>query len=64
MLLGLMLEDETFEHFLRGLAVVVVKLLQRLELQAQGVAGTAFVVDEDPVIQADVQRLGQPDQGL
>lgn len=31
-LLGLVLEDQPFQHGLRGLALVIVELLQRLEL--------------------------------
>lgn len=63
-LLGLVLEDQPFEHGLRGLALVVVELLQRLELQAQGVVGAAFVIHKDQIVQGHVQRLRQPDQGL
>ena len=39
MLLGLMLEDQPFEHGLRGLPLVVVELLQPPVLQAQGSSG-------------------------
>lgn len=45
------LEDQAFEHGLCGLASIVVELLQRLELQAQGVVRAAFVLFEQ-------QRIG------
>ncbi len=45
-LLGLVLEDQAFQHRLRGLAFFFVELLQCLELQAQGVVGAAFVLIE------------------
>lgn len=56
-LLGLVLEDQAFEHGLRGLASLVVELLQRLELQAQGVIGAALVLVEQQFVGADGQRL-------
>lgn len=52
-----MLEDQAFEHGLRGLASLVVELLQRLELQAQGVIGAALVLVEQQFVGADGQRL-------
>lgn len=54
-----MLEDQPFEHGLRGLAFLFVELLQRLELQAQGVVGAALVFVEQQLVSADGQRLGE-----
>lgn len=47
-----MLEDQAFQHRLRGGALVVVELLQCLELQAQRIAGATLVLLEDQFIQA------------
>lgn len=41
-----MFEDQAFQHGLCGGAFVVVELLQCLELQAQRVAGAAFVLEK------------------
>ena len=54
-----MLEDEAFEDGLRGLAFVFVELLQRLELQAQGIVRAALVLVEQQLVGADGKRLGQ-----
>ena len=59
MLLGLVLEDQSFEHAGGELLVFFVELLDRFELQLDGFVGAAFGGVEDQFISTDRQRNGE-----
>jgi hypothetical protein len=55
---GLVLEDQALQHLLCNLQLIRIELAQRLELQAQSVVGSAFVLVEQQQIGADAECDG------
>lgn len=59
-----MLEDQPFKQIAHRLFLFFGELPDRLELQRQIVTGAARALGKNQIVQAHMQHLGQPDQGV